>query len=124
MRSDVLDPWMRGRRITLGDKDWEPKDSRLMILEGPELADTDLSLGRGWSSAEKGSENVTRRLVEAATAPAGGPIVAVLAEGSAGADLAADAGAARAETARGPSFERGSSVRRSRPTDPASPLSW
>ena len=34
-------------------------------VEGPALADTDLSLGRGWSSAEKVSENVTRRLVEA-----------------------------------------------------------
>ena len=73
MRRDVLDPWIRGRRITLGDKDFEPRDSRLVILEGPALADTDLSLGRGWSNAEKVSENVTRRLVEAATAPAGGP---------------------------------------------------
>jgi hypothetical protein len=87
MRREVLDPWIRGRRITLGDKDFEPRDSRLVILEGPALADTDLSLGRGWSSAEKVSENVTRRLVEAATAPAGGPTVAVLAGGSAETDL-------------------------------------
>lgn len=63
----------------LGDKDFEPRDSRLVILEGPELADSDLSMGRGWSNAEKASENVTRRLVEAARTPAGGPTVAVLA---------------------------------------------
>jgi hypothetical protein len=86
MRRDVLEPWLLGRRVTLGEKDFEPKDSRLVILEGPDLADTDLSMGRGWSNAEKVSENVTRRLVDAASAPAGGPLVAVLADGSAAAD--------------------------------------
>jgi hypothetical protein len=85
MRRDVLEPWLLGRRVTLGEKDFEPKDSRLVILEGPDLADTDLSMGRGWSNAEKVSENVTRRLVDAASAP-GGPVVAVLADGSAAAD--------------------------------------
>ena len=86
MYRDVLEPWLLGRRVTLGEKDFEPKDSRLVILEGPDLADTDLSMGRGWSNAEKVSENVTRRLVDAASAPAGGPLVAVLADGSAAAD--------------------------------------
>jgi hypothetical protein len=83
LRSEILDPWTRGRRITLGEKDFEPKDSKLIVLEGPELADTDLSMGRGWSNAEKASENVTRRLVDAAAAPTAGPVVAVLADGSA-----------------------------------------
>ncbi len=87
LRSTILDPWMRGRRITLGDKDWEPKDCKLIILEGPELSDTDLSMGRGWSNAEKGSQNVTRRLVEASR-PASAPVVVVLAEGPAAADVA------------------------------------
>jgi hypothetical protein len=86
MRTEVLDPWLRGRRIRLGEKDFEPKDSTLVVLEGPELADTDLSMGRGWSNAEKVSENVTRRLVDEAT-PSGGPVVAVLADGSAAADV-------------------------------------
>jgi hypothetical protein len=83
LRSEILDPWTRGRRIALGDKDWEPKDCKLIILEGPELADTDLSMGRGWSHAERASENVTRRLVDAAASPAVGPVVAVLTDGSA-----------------------------------------
>ncbi len=87
LRSTILDPWMRGRRITLGDKDWEPKDCKLIILEGPELGDTDLSMGRGWSNAEKSSENVTRRLVEASQ-PASAPVVVVLAEGPAAAEVA------------------------------------
>jgi hypothetical protein len=87
VRSDILDPWLRGRRIVLGDKDWEPRDCKLIILEGPELSDTDLSMGRGWSNAEKSSENVTRRLVDAAKAPAGAPVVAVLAEGASKGDV-------------------------------------
>ena len=84
LRGEVLDPWIRGRKIALGDKDWEPRDCKLIILEGPELAGSDLSMGRGWSNAERASENVTRRLVEAAARPTGPPVVAVLAEGPLG----------------------------------------
>jgi hypothetical protein len=79
LRSTVLEPWVAGRRVRLGEKDFEPKDSKLIVLEGPELADVDLSMGRGWSNAEKASENVTRALVEAASVPAK-PVVAILAE--------------------------------------------
>jgi hypothetical protein len=79
LRTTILDPWIRGRRIALGDKDWEPKDCTLVILEGPELVDTDLSMGRGWSNAERTAENVTRRLVDAAATPAK-PTIAILAE--------------------------------------------
>jgi hypothetical protein len=80
LRSTVIDPWLQGRLISLGDKDFEPRDSKLIVLEGPELADTDLSMGRGWSNAEKSAENVTRRLVEAAAAPSI-PVVAIVADG-------------------------------------------
>ena len=79
LRATVLEPWVQGRRVHLGEKDFEPKDSKLVVLEGPELADVDLSIGRGWSNAEKASENVTRRLVESASVPAK-PVVAILAE--------------------------------------------
>jgi hypothetical protein len=86
LRETVLDPWVRGRVIVLGDKEWEPRECKLVVLEGPELADTDLAMGRGWSNAEKSAENVTRRLVEEARAPAITPLVAVLAESEAGAE--------------------------------------
>jgi hypothetical protein len=82
LRATILDPWMLGRRISLGDKEWEPRDCKLIVLEGPELADTDLSMGRGWSNAEKTAENVTRRLIDAASAPAK-PVVAIVAEDTA-----------------------------------------
>jgi hypothetical protein len=80
LRGTILDPWIRGRIIALGDKEWEPRNCKLIILEGPELAEIDLSMGRGWSNAERASKNVTRQLVDAAAGPASGPIVAVVAE--------------------------------------------
>ena len=79
LSATVLEPWVQGRRVHLGEKDFEPKDSKLVVLKGPELADVDLSMGRGWSNAEKASENVTRRVVETASVPAK-PVVAILAE--------------------------------------------
>jgi hypothetical protein len=85
LRSTILDPWVRGKVIMLGDKDWEPRDCKLIILEGPELADTDLSMGRGWSNAERSSENVTRRLIDELASPS--VVVAVLAEGEGEAEV-------------------------------------
>jgi hypothetical protein len=82
LRSTILDPWLRGRPISLGDKEWEPRDCKLIVLEGPELADTDLSMGRGWSNAEKTAENVTRQLIDTAAAPSR-PVVAIVAESDA-----------------------------------------
>jgi hypothetical protein len=79
LQKTVLDPWLRGRPIYLGDKEWEPRDCKLIVLEGPELADTDLAMGRGWSNAERASENVTRQLIDAAVGPSK-PVVAILAE--------------------------------------------
>ena len=79
LRSTILEPWVQGRVIELGDREWEPRDCKLKILEGPALSDSDLAMGRGWSNAERASENVTRRLVETAATPASRP-VAVLAE--------------------------------------------
>jgi hypothetical protein len=89
LRADILDPWMRGRVVMLGDRDWEPRDCKLIVLRGPELSDTDLAMGRGWSNAQRTAENVTRRLVDAEAAPSGGPLVVVLAESEgAGAEVA------------------------------------
>ena len=83
LRDTILEPWLADHIIELGDKRWQPRDCKLVVLEGPELADTDLSMGRGWSNAERSSTNVTRQLVDAAAPPARGPVVAVLAESEA-----------------------------------------
>jgi hypothetical protein len=82
LRQVVLDPWRRGRPVELGEREWDPRESSLQILEGPELAPPDLAMGRGWHNAERSSRNVTAELLErlaveassvavlAATAPA------------------------------------------------------
>jgi hypothetical protein len=85
LRESILEPWTADRVIELGDKRWQPRDCKLIVLEGPELDETDLSMGRGWSNAERSSTNVTRKLVDGGPPPAGGPVVAVLAESEAAA---------------------------------------
>ncbi|MBS1894113.1 MAG: hypothetical protein JST59_22665 [Actinobacteria bacterium] len=64
----VLDPWLSGRPILLGDRKWTRDDeSRLRILEGPEMSMQDLAFSRGWSNAERASTDVTATVLEAAT---------------------------------------------------------
>ena len=52
----------------MGDREWEPRDCSLRILEGPRMETVDLSFGQGWANAERASENVTRDALEAAAA--------------------------------------------------------
>jgi hypothetical protein len=82
LRREILEPWTAGRAVRLGDREWEPAECSLRILEGPELAGPDLAFGRGWDRAERTGSDATGELVtdvarEAAT-------VAVLAETDAG----------------------------------------
>jgi hypothetical protein len=75
----LLDPWRREQMVDFGDKEWDPRTSQLTILEGPELAGTELSFGQGWNNAERSGTDVTGRML---AAPAAGESlgVAVLAE--------------------------------------------
>jgi hypothetical protein len=63
LRRTVVDRWRRGVPIEIGGKEWEPDESTLKILEGPELTPPELTLGRGWTNAEKSGEDVTARIV-------------------------------------------------------------
>ncbi len=65
----VVQPWLEGRRIEMGDREWEPRDCNLKVLEGPRMETVDLSFGQGWANAERKSENVTRDALEAAPPP-------------------------------------------------------
>jgi hypothetical protein len=65
----VVEPWLEGRPISLGEREWEPLSSSLKILEGPRLEPSDLSFGQGWANAERASNNVTQRELEQAPAP-------------------------------------------------------
>lgn len=78
LHRDVLEPWLAGRTIRLGERDWKPSESSLKILEGPELSTPDLAFGRGWDRAEREGKPVARQLLASAARDAA--MVAVLAE--------------------------------------------
>jgi hypothetical protein len=69
LRRTVLEPWLTGRVVGLGEREWDPRESSLRILEGPHLGNPDLSFGQGWSNAERSAEDVTRRVLETTEAP-------------------------------------------------------
>lgn len=78
LRRTVLEPWQQGGPVELGDKEWDPQESTLQILEGPELAAPDLAVGRGWHNAERSAQDATARLLERIAAQAAS--VAVVAQ--------------------------------------------
>lgn len=69
LAESVIAPWLAGHPIRLGDRDWDPRESTLRILEGPRLDTPALSFGQGWANAERSSEDVTRRELDAAPKP-------------------------------------------------------
>jgi len=69
LRRTVLEPWLTSRQVELGEREWDPRESSLRILEGPHLESPDLSFGQGWSNAERASEDVTQRVLEKTETP-------------------------------------------------------
>jgi hypothetical protein len=70
----VLERWIAGLPLELGEREWDPRESRLTVLEGPRMEGPELSFGQGWSNAQRSAEDVTRRVLEAAEA--GAPVLA------------------------------------------------
>jgi hypothetical protein len=66
LRRVVLDPWSRGEAVELGERRWQVDQTRLTIIEGPELAGAQLSMGRGWAAALRQGHDVTAPLLSAA----------------------------------------------------------
>jgi hypothetical protein len=69
LRRTVLEPWLTGRAVELGEHEWDPRESSLRILEGRHLDPPDLAFGQGWSNAERSAEDVTRRILENTETP-------------------------------------------------------
>ena len=63
LHRNVLEPWLEQQPIRLGDRDWDPRNCELRVLEGPALEPPELSFGQGWSNAERRSTNVTRAVL-------------------------------------------------------------
>jgi hypothetical protein len=62
----IVQPWVREQVVDMGERKWSPHLAKLTILEGPKLEVTELSMGRGWRSAQRRSEDVTQRVLDAA----------------------------------------------------------
>jgi hypothetical protein len=62
----VVEPWIREQAVDFGERKWSPHLARLTILEGPKLEVQQLSMGRGWRTAQKLSQDVTERVLDAA----------------------------------------------------------
>jgi hypothetical protein len=60
----IVEPWLEDRVIEMGDREWRPGESKLRILDGPQMEPPDLSFGQGWSNAERKSEDVTAGLLK------------------------------------------------------------
>jgi hypothetical protein len=56
-------PWVAGTIIEFDDRRWSPENTRLKILEGPQLRPDELGMGRGWASATKDSREVTDEVI-------------------------------------------------------------
>lgn len=80
LRDRVLLPWAHGAPVALGDREWDPAEAELRILEGPELDASRLALGQGWDSAERSAQDATERVLAAARRPVAPTGVAVLAQ--------------------------------------------
>jgi hypothetical protein len=70
LRKAVLEPWVAGLPFEFGERDWQPRDSRLTILEGPASESAELAPEERWESMRRAATDVTRQLLEAAEASA------------------------------------------------------
>ena len=64
----VVVPWARKEWVEVGERKWNPHESTLTVLEGPQLALDQLKMGRGWRAAQRTGADVTERFIGAAQA--------------------------------------------------------
>jgi hypothetical protein len=64
----IVEIWSRGQVFEYGEQRWNPQNATLKVLEGPKLPLGQLTMGRGWTIAERQGTDVTDRLIAAARA--------------------------------------------------------
>jgi hypothetical protein len=67
----LLAPWVLEKPLELGERKWSPHQATMTVLEGPHLELQQLSMGRGWRAAEREGQDVTARVIAAASVAAG-----------------------------------------------------
>ena len=65
-------PWTREEWVEAGERKWNVNESKLTVLEGPELSLQDMAMSRGWRNARRRGEDVTERVLGAARELGGG----------------------------------------------------
>jgi hypothetical protein len=70
LRESVLAFWIAGLPFKFGGENWQPRESRLTILEGPEIEVAGEVADDNWQQALRAADDVTRRMLEAAEASA------------------------------------------------------
>ncbi len=59
----LLLAWAQERVFELGDQRWNPQTAEIIVIEGPEIPVSGLSLGRGWPTALREGQDVTQRVI-------------------------------------------------------------
>lgn len=65
LRATVLGPWVGDRLVEFGERKWNPEQAKLTVLEGPPIPVAQLSMGRGWRTAERQGRDATEELLAA-----------------------------------------------------------
>ena len=69
----IVEPWMREPWVEIEGQKWLPHQARLKILEGPRIPLSQLTMGRGWRTAERQGRDVTDLVLAAAKQAAAPP---------------------------------------------------
>lgn len=91
-------PWVGEEWIEEAERKWNMNEATLTILEGPKLSMADLAMGRGWRNAQRRSDDVTERVLDAFRKDDGGGAGSGGSGGGGGSGVAAAAGGALAAT--------------------------
>jgi hypothetical protein len=63
LRTLILERWVREEWVELGERKWNPQETKLTVLEGPEIPVDKLTMGRGWRNAQRNSRDVTEEVL-------------------------------------------------------------
>ena len=66
----IVEAWTTDPWVEIEGRKWNPDKAKLKILEGPEIPLDQLTMGRGWRTAEREGTDVTERVLAAAKAAA------------------------------------------------------
>jgi hypothetical protein len=68
---EIINPLKAGQVFSYKDKDFTPRKTRLIVIEGDRLGAGELGIGQGWTNAVKRGSDVTQRfLTDPTAAPA------------------------------------------------------